>query len=131
MHVNYGRALDTLFPGPNRDKRIARKFGVSVRMAKYLRTGNHWTVRRLAQAADLFGDAWDAALSKPETNWRHNLEMQEIEARLARLEKQLVEMASRSDAGLASKSSASANSCGGGYEEIDFRASGNGRSGSA
>jgi len=39
----------------NRDKAVARMFGVSLRMAKYLREGKHWTVDRLQMASALLG----------------------------------------------------------------------------
>lgn len=86
-----GRALDAIFPGRNRNKLIAQAFGVSVRTAKYLRAGNSWTARRLAQAADLFGDAFDAAISKPgsDSDYKYDLDMRDLDRRIARLEKDI------------------------------------------
>jgi hypothetical protein len=43
----------------NRDKAVARMFGVSLRMAKYLREGKHWTVDRLTLASALLGRDFD------------------------------------------------------------------------
>ena len=60
-----GSALDRLVPGPHRDKSIARLFGISVRMAKYLRAGEHWTADRLSQASAVLGVAFVAALYYP------------------------------------------------------------------
>src|SRR5215469_678637 len=51
-----GDALDQLIPDQNRDKHVARIFGVSVRMAQYLRCGKCWTVERLSVACAVFGD---------------------------------------------------------------------------
>jgi hypothetical protein len=90
MSADYGQraatALDQLIPGPHRDKAVARLFGVSVRFAKYLRAGRHWTTGRLAQASVAFGGAFDAALYTPASDARHYREMAEIADRLARLE---------------------------------------------
>jgi hypothetical protein len=60
--LNAGRAVNLLVSGPNRDKTIARMFGVSVRMAKYLRTGRCWTVERLQTASALLGREFDDLL---------------------------------------------------------------------
>jgi hypothetical protein len=43
--------LEMLFPEPHRDKSIARAFGITTRMARYLRQGKHWTDGRKAQLA--------------------------------------------------------------------------------
>ena len=126
MHANYAGALAALFPGRHRAKRIQSAFDVSERTAKNLLAGKHWTLARVLQAAELFGEAWDAALSRPDTNWRHAIEMQEIEQRLARLEKQFGEMARRDNAGLAPQSSASANSFSRGFKKSDIRPPGDG-----
>jgi hypothetical protein len=84
--IKYGQALDRLFPGRDRDKRIAQMFGISARMANHLRAGNHWTLDRLAQATELLGDAWEAALRQPDSEYKYNLEKQDLERRVARLE---------------------------------------------
>src|SRR5690348_9995631 len=78
-------ALDRCYPGAHRDKRIARDFSVSVRMAQHLRAGEHWTLDRLAQASAIFGAAFDAALV-PTPATQHAVEMDEIAVRLAELE---------------------------------------------
>lgn len=44
-------ALNFLVSGPHRDKRIARIFGCSTRMARYLCDGRHWSLGRLNQAS--------------------------------------------------------------------------------
>jgi hypothetical protein len=51
-----GAALDAMIPDANRDKIIARLFGVSVRMAQYLRCGKCWTVERLSTATEILGE---------------------------------------------------------------------------
>src|SRR5688572_9462555 len=62
--ADYGQraamALERCIPGPNRDKAIARLFGVSDRMARYLRCGQHWTAERLGQASQALGARFDA-----------------------------------------------------------------------
>jgi len=81
-------ALNHALPGEHRDKLVARMFGCSVRMAKYLRAGQYWTIDRLNQASAVIGDVFDIALS-PATDDKHYAEMADIEAlaeRLARLE---------------------------------------------
>lgn len=124
MHANYGRALDALFPGANRDKRIARAFGVSVRFAKYLRAGNHWTLYRLAQAAEMFGEAWDAALSKPDTEFHFNLELQDLARRVARVEMYLAQMGDMGTAQMAPHASGADNLAAGGLADAGSRESG-------
>lgn len=114
-------ALNLLIPGPHRDKLIARKFGISPSTAKLLRRGKRWTAERLSQASSVLGDAFDVALSKPATNWQHNLEMQEIETRLARLEENVAQMARGDITRLASSASASSNNDSGGLAENNLR----------
>jgi len=63
-----GSALERLIPAPHRDKAIARLFGVSVRMAVYLRAGQHWTLDRLAEASAKLGSAFDVLLWQPEAD---------------------------------------------------------------
>ena len=103
MTADYGRraaaALDLLIPGPHRDKAIARLFGTSVRMAKYLRSGRHWTAERLSQASRALGAGFDVALYSPAPSAQHDAEMAEIAARLARMEACFVEMARGGDPG--------------------------------
>jgi len=61
--------IDRLVPGPHRDKTLARIFGCSLRMVKYLRSGRHWTIDRLNQAsAKIVG--FDEALSTPNLHLR-------------------------------------------------------------
>lgn len=105
MYANYGQALDTLFPGANRDKRIARAFGITPRFAQHLRAGNHWTLQRVLQAAEIFGDAWDAALSKPDSESNSTLEIQRLERRMAKVESYLAQMDRLDNAQMASTAS--------------------------
>lgn len=108
MTSDYGQraavALDQLLPGEHRDKIVARMFNVSLRMAKYLRAGQHWTADRLSQASALLGAAFDAALVSSDE--RHVSEMTEIAERLARLEEWRAETDRGGDAGLAPEASA-------------------------
>jgi len=69
-------ALERCIPGPNRDKAIARLFGVSDRMARYLRCGQHWTVERLTQASTAL-QGFDQYISTP--NIHHRLDAMEAE----------------------------------------------------
>lgn len=85
-------ALDLIFPGRHKNKRVARAFGISVRLAKYLRAGKRWHSERLAQAVELFGDAWEAAMSRRDSDFSYELEKQDFERRLAKLEQYLGEM---------------------------------------
>ena len=105
MTADYGQragiALDRLVAGPHRDKTVARLFGVSVRMAKYLRAGQHWTADRLTQASAMLGAAFDAALYTPVSSATHYSEMAAISERLDRLEARFVEMDRGGDARLA------------------------------
>lgn len=84
MTADYGMraamALNDYLPGQHRDKIVARMFGVSLRMAKYLRKGHYWTLDRLSQASAELGAGFDLALAgkRPEIG--------EIVERLARLE---------------------------------------------
>jgi hypothetical protein len=126
ISMRAGRALDYLFAGPHRDKRIAQAFNITTRMAKYLCSGNRWTLARYEQARELLGDAWDAAISKPDTNWQYNIETLDHERRLARLEQQLVEMDRRLNARVASPASGSPHSQSRGFAEDDLCTSGDG-----
>lgn len=105
MTADYGQraalALDRCIPGPNRDKAVARLFGVSVRMAQYLRRGQHWTTERLTQASAALGATFDAALYSPVSSAQHYTEMADIEDRLARLEARIAEVDRGGDARLA------------------------------
>lgn len=80
-----GSALDRLVSGPHRDKTIARMFGVSPRMAQYLRAGLHWTIERLDQASRQLGADFDRILAG-DSQEMHVSEMNDIAARLAALE---------------------------------------------
>lgn len=91
--VKAGDALDSLFSGPHRDKRIAQALGISARMARYLCSGNKWTAARIAQVSDLLGDAFEAAMHKPETDYNYNLRMQDMERRVLHLEEYIDQMA--------------------------------------
>lgn len=66
---NAGFALDFLIAQRiaerNRDKAVARMFGVSLRMAKYLREGKCWTVDRLTMASALLGRDFDVLVIVP------------------------------------------------------------------
>jgi hypothetical protein len=66
---NAGLALDFLvgqrIAERNRDKAVARMFGVSLRMAKYLREGKHWSVPRLTMASALLGRDFDVLVIVP------------------------------------------------------------------
>lgn len=115
MYAKYGKALDALFPGANRDKRIARAFGCTDRFAKHLRRGNHWTLRRIAQAAEMFGDAWEAAVTNPDSNHHYSLEFQEFSRRLAKLEQYVEEMDRQMARALASDQGAARNMARGGH----------------
>lgn len=112
--INYGRALEALFPGPHRTKRVEKAFDVSPRMAKYLLSNKHWTLQRVMQAVDLFGDAWDIALSNPVSSTQHDIEMQDINRRLARLETYFAQMDRRDAAGLAPHDGGTSNQGSGG-----------------
>jgi hypothetical protein len=62
-------ALNSLVPGPHRDKSIARIFDCSVRLAQYLRAGQHWTIDRLNIASQrIIG--FDAYLASPDFHTR-------------------------------------------------------------
>ncbi len=84
--LNAGLALDLLIGEPNRDKLIARMFGVSLRTAKYLRTGKHWTVDRLKMASALLGRDFDILVIVP---LRSAIEPEEVHARIDAVENQI------------------------------------------
>lgn len=87
MTADYGiraaRAVNELVPRPHRDKALQRMFDCSLRMAKYLSAGQFWTIDRLNQASAILGAPFDAALMGADAEQR---ELQDIAARLARLE---------------------------------------------
>lgn len=66
MSADYGiraaRAVTLLVPSRHRDKMLQRAFDCSLRMAKYLAAGQHWTLDRLSQASAIWGAAFDALL---------------------------------------------------------------------
>ena len=62
-------AVNQLVPGPHRDKAIARIFECSVRFAKYLRAGRHWTIDRLNVASQRIA-GFDAYLASPDFHTR-------------------------------------------------------------
>lgn len=80
-------ALDDLLPPQHRDKTVARLFDVSVRFAKYLRRGQHWTINRLDQASKVI-EGFDICLASPKSLEVMRMEMDELEKRLARLEQE-------------------------------------------
>lgn len=88
MTADYGQraalALDRCVPGPNRDKAVARLFGVSVRMAQYLRRGQFWTAERLTQASTAL-QGFDQYISAPNIHQR----LDALEAELSALRKHL------------------------------------------
>lgn len=88
MTADYGQraalALDRCIPGPNRDKAVARLFGVSVRMAQYLRRGQHWTTERLTQASAALQSV-DQYISAPNIHQR----LDAMEAELTELRQHL------------------------------------------
>lgn len=75
-------ALDLCVPGPNRDKRVARLFRCSVRLAQYLRKGQCWTAARLSQASGVLGADFDIALAGIDIG----AEIAQLRARLNELE---------------------------------------------
>jgi hypothetical protein len=88
MTADYGQraalALDRCVTGPNRDKTVARLFGVSVRMARYLRCGQHWTADRLSQASAALS-TFDQYISAPNLHQR----LDALEAELGDLRRHL------------------------------------------
>ena len=61
-------------------------------MAAYLLSGDHWTARRLVQASELLGDAFDAAFHAPPSSFQRSLETHDINTRALQLEKRIAEM---------------------------------------
>lgn len=82
MTADYGQraalALDRCVPGPNRDKAVARLFGVSVRMAQYLRRGQFWTAERLTQASAAMQE-FDQYIAAPNLHQRLDALQTELE----------------------------------------------------
>lgn len=103
---NYGQraaaALDAVLPQRGRSKIIQQLFDVCPRMARYLLVGDHWTARRLTQASDLFGAAFDAALNRPVSNITHEAEMKILEAHWRRAEHEIEQMRRSRLAGVSS-----------------------------
>lgn len=107
-------ALNRVLPPQNRDKKVATLFGVSLRMAQYLRVGQRWTIDRLNQASAELGLAFDAAFYSPMSTTDFHDELREIAERLARLEERAnAGMVGGLDAGLAPVASAAARPLGG------------------
>lgn len=90
VSADYGQraalALDRCIPGPHRDKAVARLFGVSVRMAQYLRRGQFWTAERMSQASQMLA-SFDQYISAPNIHQR----LDALEAEIATLREQLKE----------------------------------------
>lgn len=88
MTADYGQraaiALDRCIPGPYRDKQVARLFGVSVRFAKMLRAGQHWTAERLTQASQAL-KGFDEYLASPNLHRR----LDALEAEIAELRRDI------------------------------------------
>jgi hypothetical protein len=72
-----GFAITRLVPGPHRDKILARIFGCSDRMVRYLRAGQHWTTDRLSLASAKI-QGFDEAISTPNLHHRLDEIQQEI-----------------------------------------------------
>lgn len=85
MTADYGQraayALGRCVSGPNADKIVAGAFGISVRMARYLRNGLFWTTERLNQASGAFKN-FDGYLAAPD----------QLHARLDELEHELADL---------------------------------------
>lgn len=75
--VRAADAINHLVPGPNRDKAVARIFRCSVRMARYLRSGQFWSIDRLNQASAKV-PGFDEHIANPHLA-RYERIMQEIE----------------------------------------------------
>ena len=88
VSADYGQraayALDRCVPGPHRDKKVAGIFGVSVRMAKYLRQGHFWTTDRLTQASRALQN-FDAYIASPNIHQR----LDALEAEIVALRQQI------------------------------------------
>jgi hypothetical protein len=87
---NAGYALDLLvgerIGARYRDKAVARMFGVSLRMAKYLREGKSWTPKRLRMASALLGRDFDVLVIMP---LRGGIEPEEIHDRIDAVENRI------------------------------------------
>jgi hypothetical protein len=105
MNGDYGqRAAAVLrgkLPRQHRAKTVAGLFNISLSMAKYLLAGDHWTTRRLMQASELLGDAFDAVLIAPENQFKRYIETLDIDARVARSEQQIEQIRRRLDDAMA------------------------------
>jgi len=62
-------------------------------MAAYLLAGEKWTARRLSEASDLLGAAFDAAISNPASDIEHYSEMRDLSIRGAELDRDIDQMA--------------------------------------
>ena len=97
MDSDYGAraaaALGEIIPPKrHRPKVVQKLFRCSRSMAYYLLAGDHWTAKRLSQASELLGDAFDAAFSKPENSFQRQLEGQRMDAEAMRLETHIGKM---------------------------------------
>lgn len=85
-----GSFLETQIMGAHKDKRIAQAFGISPSMAKLLRRGQGWTVRRFEQAAKIFGRSFVDCVYGPITGQGGqnglNARVEQMAARIERLE---------------------------------------------
>lgn len=95
-------ALNAVLPARHRAKTVAQLFDCSVRFAKYLLVGDHWTGRRLTQASDVLGAAFDAAFSLPESNEQHEYEIKIFEIHYRRAEQEVEQMRRRRLEGISS-----------------------------
>jgi hypothetical protein len=92
-----GLALDALIPEKNRDKVIARMFGVTTRMARYLRAGQCWTVERLSLASTILGTEFNELLVPRDQPLVPSADCEvTIAARLERIETSLNELLAES-----------------------------------
>jgi hypothetical protein len=90
LGLRAGLLLKQLFAGPHRNKRIAQRLMISVAMAKQLQAGDGWTVARLNQAIDAFGDEFVRFVFQPQArSFDLQAELAEIRATLAEITQRL------------------------------------------
>ena len=82
-----GTLLAAAYPGRHKDKRIAADLGCSPAMAKLLRAGRGWTIRRLTQCAERLGLLFIRDVFAPPLTPRQlDTWQEEIERRIKALE---------------------------------------------